>query len=148
MKVMIDTNIILDVLYKREDFYEDSLNIFRLCETKTIIGYVSTLSIANIIYIMRKDLSKEKINELFDTLKDDIGEDVLPVGHAHAFIHAAMADASSVIASRLKSIECWFNITGMKLEDVDYRQLTPSINQYFGRGYVLYRSPSGTTGNH
>ena len=64
MKVMIDTNIILDVLYKREDFYEDSLNIFRLCETKTIIGYVSTLSIANIIYIMRKDLSKEKINEL------------------------------------------------------------------------------------
>lgn len=64
MKIMIDTNIILDVLYKREDFYEDSLNIFRLCETKTIIGYVSTLSIANIIYIMRKDLSKEKINEL------------------------------------------------------------------------------------
>ena len=45
MKVMIDTNIILDVLYKREDFYEDSLNIFRLCETKTIIGYISTLSI-------------------------------------------------------------------------------------------------------
>ena len=69
----------------------------------------------------------EKINELFDTLKDDIGEDVLPVGHAHAFIHAAIAEASSVIASRLKSIECWFNITGMKLEDVDYRQLTHQI---------------------
>ena len=64
MKVMIDTNIILDVLYKRDDFYEDALNIFRLCETKTIVGYVSTLSIANIIYIMRKELSNEKINEL------------------------------------------------------------------------------------
>ncbi len=69
----------------------------------------------------------EKINELFETLKEDMGEDVLPSGHAHAFIQAAIAEASSVIASRLKSIECWFNITGMKLEDVDYKQLTHQI---------------------
>lgn len=77
----------------------------------------------------------ENINELFDTLKEEMGEDALPIGHAHAFIQAAIADASSVIASRLKSIECWFNITGLKLEDVDYKQLT---HQVFNNIVVAY----------
>ena len=34
MKVMIDTNIILDVLCNRKDFVDDSLKIFKLCEVK------------------------------------------------------------------------------------------------------------------
>ena len=33
MKVLIDTNIILDVLCKRPGFYEDSAKIFKLCES-------------------------------------------------------------------------------------------------------------------
>ena len=69
----------------------------------------------------------EKINELFDNLKYDLRPDVLPVGHVQSFLQAAIADASSVIASRLKTIECWFNITGSKLEDVDIRQLTYQV---------------------
>lgn len=69
----------------------------------------------------------EKINELFETLKADLSTEALPVGHAYSFLQATIAEASSVIASRLKTIECWFNITGNKLDDVDIKQLTYQV---------------------
>lgn len=68
MKVLIDTNVILDVLCNRKMFVEDSLKIFKLSETKQIDGYISALSIANIIYIMRKELSHINVKKILDML--------------------------------------------------------------------------------
>ena len=68
MKILIDTNIILDVLCNRSDFYKDSLEVFRFCEAGRITGYISALSIPNIVYIMRKELDSEKIKEILTTL--------------------------------------------------------------------------------
>lgn len=68
MKVLIDTNIILDVLCNRSEFVENSAKIFKLCEVKKIDGYISALSIPNIVYIMRKELDSEKIKDVLATL--------------------------------------------------------------------------------
>ena len=68
MKVLIDTNIILDVLCKRPDFYKDSAKVFKLCEVKRISGVISALSIPNIMYILRKELDSEKTKEILDNL--------------------------------------------------------------------------------
>ncbi|MGN0178211.1 MAG: PIN domain-containing protein [Monoglobaceae bacterium] len=68
MKVLIDTNIILDVLCNRTEFVENSAKIFKLCEVKKINGYISALSIPNIVYIMRKELDSEKIKEVLESL--------------------------------------------------------------------------------
>jgi len=68
MKVLIDTNVILDVLYKREGFYEDSLKIWKLCETRKIDGYISALSIPNIVYILRRELDSEKTLEVINNI--------------------------------------------------------------------------------
>jgi len=68
MKVLIDTNVILDVLCKRPKFFEDSTKILKLCEVKKIMGVISVLSVPNIIYIMRKELNKEKIQQVIDTI--------------------------------------------------------------------------------
>ena len=68
MKVLIDTNIILDVLCKRPAFYEDSAKIFKLCEVKKISGVISSLSIPNIMYILRKELDADKTREILDSL--------------------------------------------------------------------------------
>lgn len=68
MKVLIDTNIILDVLCNRKDFVEESSKVFKLCEVKKIMGYISALSIANIVYIMRKELDTEKVKEILEKL--------------------------------------------------------------------------------
>ena len=68
MKVLIDTNIILDVLCNRKEFVDDSIKVFKLCEVKKIIGYISALSIPNIVYIMRKELNSEKVKEILEKL--------------------------------------------------------------------------------
>ena len=68
MNILIDTNIILDVLCNRADFIEDSLKVFRLCEAEQITGYISALSIPNIVYIMRKELDNSRIKEILTTL--------------------------------------------------------------------------------
>lgn len=68
MKVLIDTNIILDVLCNRKEFVEDSVKVLKLCEVKKITGYISALSIPNIVYIMRKELDTEKVKEILEKL--------------------------------------------------------------------------------
>lgn len=68
MKILIDTNAILDVLCNRKEFVEDSAKVFKLCEVKKLTGYISALSIPNIVYIMRKELDEEKIREVIEKL--------------------------------------------------------------------------------
>lgn len=68
MKVLVDTNVILDVLCNRKEFVADSLRVFQCCETQRITGYISALSIPNIVYIMRKELDPERIKEILHTL--------------------------------------------------------------------------------
>ena len=63
MKVLIHTNVILDVLCNREDFVEPAEKIFKLCEVGKLQGYVYALSMANIVYIMRKELDRSQIEE-------------------------------------------------------------------------------------
>lgn len=68
MKLLIDANILLDVLQKREPHYSFSALIWKMCETKQVEGYVSALTFANIAYIMRKELTPEKTEKLIDML--------------------------------------------------------------------------------
>ena len=68
MRLLIDGNIILDVLQNREPHVVDSAKIWKLCETDQAEGYVSGLTFSNLVYIMRKELSPEKINEVFKSL--------------------------------------------------------------------------------
>ena len=56
MKVLIDTNIILDVLLKREPFYESSREILDLCENRKLEGLITASSITDLFYITRKAL--------------------------------------------------------------------------------------------
>ena len=58
-KLLIDTNVIIDLLAKRKDFYIDSLKLFSLADRKEIELIVSTLSIANSYYILN-DVMKLK----------------------------------------------------------------------------------------
>ena len=68
MVLLIDDNIILDVLLNRPDYVKDSAMIWKLCETEQMKGYVSTLTFANLVYIMRKQLDPEKIEDVFHKL--------------------------------------------------------------------------------
>ena len=69
MTLLIDTNILLDVLLDRTEFVKASSMVWKLCETEQAEGCISTLSFANIMYIMRKQLTPAQIEEVFDQLK-------------------------------------------------------------------------------
>ena len=68
MRLMIDANIVLDVLQKREPFYLDSSKVLKMCETNMAEGHLSTLTFTNLVYIMRRELNSEKIEQVLKTL--------------------------------------------------------------------------------
>ena len=57
MVLLIDANIILDVLLNRPEFVKESSLVWKLCETEQAKGYISALTFANLVYIMRKQLT-------------------------------------------------------------------------------------------
>lgn len=69
MRLLIDANIVLDVLQKREPYWKDSSVIWKLCETEQAEGYVSTLTFANLMYVMRRELDPAQIRDVLDKLR-------------------------------------------------------------------------------
>ncbi|MGN1417406.1 MAG: type II toxin-antitoxin system VapC family toxin [Oscillospiraceae bacterium] len=68
MKVLIDTNVILDVLCGRAEFLEASSKVWKYCEVDKLTGVISALSVPNIVYILRKELDPDKTKEIIDRL--------------------------------------------------------------------------------
>lgn len=68
MKVLIDTNVILDVLCARKEFVEASSKVWKYCEINQLDGSISALSVPNIVYILRKELTPEKTQQVIDRL--------------------------------------------------------------------------------
>ena len=68
MKALIDGNIILDVLQGREPHVEASSRIWKLCETDRIEGSVSALTFADLVYVMRKELTPDRVYEVLKKL--------------------------------------------------------------------------------
>ena len=60
MKILVDTNIILDVLLKREPHIKTAQIIMTKCADREITGYLAAHSIPNIFYVLRKNYSQEE----------------------------------------------------------------------------------------
>jgi len=54
VRVLIDTNIVLDFLLQREPFTQDAELIFQAIDSGQIIGYVTATTLTDIFYISRK----------------------------------------------------------------------------------------------
>lgn len=68
-RVFIDTNIFLDILFRREQFVDDALSIFDMAVDGQIVLLISDLSIANIKYITRKEISTEEFYNLIQIFR-------------------------------------------------------------------------------
>lgn len=68
MKVMLDTNIIVDVALERQPFFGNSEAVVSLVEQGQIEGYISASSFGDLFYIIRKekgrDLALEFLREI------------------------------------------------------------------------------------
>jgi predicted nucleic acid-binding protein len=70
MNVFVDTNVLLDVLTKREPFYEDSASVWTLSEQGAIHGLVSALSFSNVYYIVRRLKDRRTADRAMVLLRD------------------------------------------------------------------------------
>lgn len=68
-KLFIDTNIIIDLLAKREPFYDQAAMLFTLADKQKIELSVSALSFANINYILLHSLKPEEAKLILRKLK-------------------------------------------------------------------------------
>lgn len=70
-KVFVDTNIIIDLLAKREPFYKDAQDLFTLSDKKEIELCISSLSFAKAYYSIakhHKDVDAKKYLSKFKVL--------------------------------------------------------------------------------
>lgn len=59
MKVLIDSDVCLDVLSARQPYVNMSLNVFKAMIDKRFAGIISADSFTNIFYLLRKGLGNE-----------------------------------------------------------------------------------------
>lgn len=60
MVAFIDTNLVVDYLADRGAFADNAELIFRECSRGALLGYISSNTIADVFYILRKDFTVEK----------------------------------------------------------------------------------------
>jgi predicted nucleic acid-binding protein len=68
VRVLIDTNITLDFLLRREPFFQDAELIFQAIDAGQVIGYVTATTLTDIFYISRKhtrsvDQARQAVSE-------------------------------------------------------------------------------------
>jgi predicted nucleic acid-binding protein len=72
-KVLLDTNIVIDLLAKREPFYQEAAKIFTLADRKVINLFVSALSFANVNYVLLRQRKPEEAKLILRKLKLLVG---------------------------------------------------------------------------
>jgi predicted nucleic acid-binding protein len=73
MKVLVDTNVLLDFLLEREPFKKDAEDLFTAIDSGQIIGYVTATTLTDIFYIARKhtrslELAREAVSSTLETM--------------------------------------------------------------------------------
>jgi len=68
MRVLFDTNVILDVLLERQPFSEPASKLLSKVEKGKIIGLICATTITTIYYLVNRTLDRKKADECIDLL--------------------------------------------------------------------------------
>ncbi|VXD25231.1 type II toxin-antitoxin system VapC family toxin [Planktothrix paucivesiculata] len=72
MRVLIDTNVVLDFLQEREPFVDDAAKIFAKIDAGELEGFISAITITNIYYIIRKVSGKITAQDALAQIMTDL----------------------------------------------------------------------------
>lgn len=107
-RLLLDTNIILDIVLNRAPHFEYSSRIFELIDKKRIIGYITASTVTDIYYISRKEKGKEIALEFISNLIEVV--DVLGIDK-NIIIKA--------IKSKLKDFEDAVQVSAAKYYEIE-----------------------------
>lgn len=73
MRVLVDTNIVLDFLLQREPFFQDTEPLFQAIDVGEIVGYVTATTLTDIFYISRRhtrnvEKARQAISEMLTAM--------------------------------------------------------------------------------
>ena len=60
MRILIDTNVLMDVLLARDPFLADSITVLHMCEDDFAEAVVTAKTITDLYYFLRKNLKNEE----------------------------------------------------------------------------------------
>ena len=106
MKILIDTNVVIDNLARR-DKYAESLQIFELCESGSLDGFLTTITVMDVIYILRKHMTSAKVRSAVQLIMQIA--DVIPVlkSDINAALISSFSDTEDAVqascAARVKA---------------------------------------------
>jgi predicted nucleic acid-binding protein len=124
-KVFVDTDIVIDLLTKREPFYSSAAKIFSLAADKKIDLYISPVLISNLFYILRKVLGRE--------------EAINAIRKLRVLVRVVAIDeeiVDLVLSSKFKDIEDGFQYYGA-LQDKIGILLTRNTKDFVGKEIVI-----------
>ena len=68
-KLFVDTNIVIDLLSRREPFFEEAATLFSLADKKQVELSISSLTIANTSYTLLRQMDSSKTKSILRKLK-------------------------------------------------------------------------------
>ena len=123
MKVYLDTNILLDVVEKREPYFSDSYKVFMKSAKREIEAIVGASSVTDIYYIASRNCkdSKQALNYIIDLLNVVASVDTKAIDLQEA-INLKFPDfEDAVVASTAKREKADYIIT----RNTDDYQISP-----------------------
>jgi predicted nucleic acid-binding protein len=76
-RLLVDTNIVIDLLSKREKFYKEAQELFTLSDYNDVKLYISSLTIANTHYLLSRDNKLDDAKKIL--IKFKVLVEVLPM---------------------------------------------------------------------
>lgn len=68
-RILVDTDIVIDLLSKRKDFYDEAADLFSRADRKELDLTISTLTFANTSYILTKLRSAKEARQILRKFK-------------------------------------------------------------------------------
>jgi predicted nucleic acid-binding protein len=137
MRVLFDTDVVLDLVLDREPFVETAAALFELHEQGRIDGYISSITPVNVFYLTRKnkgiEVARRAVEELLATLNVcALDRFILEDAHRLGFtdyedaVQYASATASGLDAIVTRNLKDYKNTTLPVFAPADFlNQLTP-----------------------
>lgn len=60
-RVLLDTDVMLDFFFDRKPFSEETSRILSLCEKGELKGFVTSVALSNMYYLLRKTAKHDKV---------------------------------------------------------------------------------------
>jgi predicted nucleic acid-binding protein len=108
MRILVDTNVLLDVLLARPPWATDAARVWYLAET-TLTGYVSVLSYANAYYVIRRAADRETADKALRLLRATfhlVAFDQGMLDQSLASDFPDFEDAVQYVCARKARVEC------------------------------------------